>query len=555
MTIDTDEPWDLSPANALLRALSPTVTPFRSRASWTHGAGRSSTGSVGRPAHRPSVAATAATGAATHGQPTGPESLGTGRLARGPDSRSGLGDFGQVWRFLDQADGRQPDAVSSREVAQATESGDFDFEFDFDSDVDVDVDVEEREWTEKEKDGEQDGGEGEAEGLSRPGRLAAPPWDVRLPDHQDHFLYGYLRMVAGDRALDEQPRGYRDVDSAPRIQSRCSRQPSASINALLATASANQPAAKSSRPSKVHSMLHRPVVPVTQAPASAAWAPLSLTDPLPIRPDARPLQILPLRQSTAAERKRELVLRLVREFPGEAPYLVGPFAVRELAATTSPDPGSVHVFVDASNIMIGFYETLKKKRRIGQGVRTRRVSFAFHSFALILERGRPVAKRILVGSGPRTDTTAEADRCGYETCILKRVTKLQAHVPRDGRANENQPGSSGFSSGPETAVRGRRRMAEQGVDELLHLKMLESVVDAAKPSTIVLATGDAAEAEYSAGFLRMVERALDRGWAVELVTFSRNISSAYKNRDFNRKWSSNFRILYLDPYAELLLDL
>ena len=348
MTIETDELWDLGPVHALLRALSPTVTPVRSRASWFHGADRSRTGSVEPPAHRRSVAATWTAGAATHGQSTGLESFRTGHLTTGPDSHSDLGDFGQVWEFLAQTAGRQPGTVSSGKVAQATESGGFDFELDFESDVDV----EEREWVEKEKDEEQNEGQEEAEGLGRSGRLAALPSGVRLPDHHDHFLYDYLRMVVGDHALDEQPRGCRDVNSAPRIQSRCSRQPSANINAVLAIATANQPAVKSSRPLRVHSMLQRPVVPVKQAPASVAWAPLPFHDPLPTRPGPTPPQILPLRQSTPEERKRELVLRLIRQFPNEAPYLVTPFAVRELAAATSPGPDSVHVFVDASNVRI-----------------------------------------------------------------------------------------------------------------------------------------------------------------------------------------------------------
>ena len=94
---------------------------------------------------------------------------------------------------------------------------------------------------------------------------------------------------------------------------------------------------------------------------------------------------------------------------------------------------------------------------------------------------------------------------------------------------------------------------EQAVDEILHLKMLESVVDAKTPSTIILATGDAAEAEYSEGFLKMVERALEKGWMVELVSFKHNISGAYKRKEFRGKWAKNFKIIILDEYAELLL--
>ena len=95
---------------------------------------------------------------------------------------------------------------------------------------------------------------------------------------------------------------------------------------------------------------------------------------------------------------------------------------------------------------------------------------------------------------------------------------------------------------------------EQAVDEILHLKILESLIDYSdKPSTIVLATGDAAVAEYSDGFMKMVERALAKGWMVELVSFKLNTSSLYKRREFRTKWGQMFRWIQLDDYAEMLI--
>lgn len=85
--------------------------------------------------------------------------------------------------------------------------------------------------------------------------------------------------------------------------------------------------------------------------------------------------------------------------------------------------------------------------------------------------------------------------------------------------------------------------------------MLESLVDTDKPATIVLATGDAAEAEYSGGFLRMVERALQKGWSVELVSFAMNTSFAYKRKEFRAKWGAQFRTINLEDYVEEMLDM
>lgn len=83
--------------------------------------------------------------------------------------------------------------------------------------------------------------------------------------------------------------------------------------------------------------------------------------------------------------------------------------------------------------------------------------------------------------------------------------------------------------------------------------MMESIVDATAPSTMVLATGDAAEAEYSGGFLKMVERALNKGWKVELASFRDTTSGAYKSREFRKKWGKQFRRVELDDFVEFLV--
>jgi hypothetical protein len=80
-------------------------------------------------------------------------------------------------------------------------------------------------------------------------------------------------------------------------------------------------------------------------------------------------------------------------------------------------------------------------------------------------------------------------------------------------------------------------------------------VDVDEPATIVLATGDAAEAEFSGGFLKMVERALQRGWKVELVSFSQVTSYSYRRKEFRSRWGDHFQIIALDDYIEELLDM
>ena len=202
--------------------------------------------------------------------------------------------------------------------------------------------------------------------------------------------------------------------------------------------------------------------------------------------------------------------------------------------------------------MIGFHDCLKIARSLPLATRIRRVPMCFHSFSLVLERGRPAAKRVLVGSD-KSPVIQQAKETGYEANILERVHKAKELTPRQKRFRLGGA-NSGLSSGSETTpANGPEKWVEQAVDEILHLKILESLIDAAKPATIVLATGDAAEAEYSGGFMRMVERALEKGWMVELVSFRLNTSGAYKRKEFRSKWGPNFKWVQLDSYVEQLI--
>ena len=207
--------------------------------------------------------------------------------------------------------------------------------------------------------------------------------------------------------------------------------------------------------------------------------------------------------------------------------------------------------------MIGFHDALKMSR--GQSItqRIRRRDFSFHNLSLILERGRPAAKRIVVGSD-NFPALLEAKQIGYETNILDRVHKAKGLTPRQKKySNANGTGGqSGTGSGSETTAAVQfapEKWVEQAVDEILHRKMMESVVDAEEASTMVLATGDAAEAEYSGGFFKMVERALGKGWKIELASFRHNTSGAYKRRGFRQQWGERFKIVELDDFVEVLV--
>ncbi|KAF7713569.1 Uncharacterized protein PECH_002568 [Penicillium ucsense] len=264
------------------------------------------------------------------------------------------------------------------------------------------------------------------------------------------------------------------------------------------------------------------------------------------------IKVLPAFYKGAEERRVGLMTKLLGEFPDYARLLVqvgrSPTSFNNLE-----EPRPIHVFVDMSNIMVGFHDSVKASRKIPVPTRIRRLHMSFANFSLIMERGRTAAKRVLVGSD-RLPAITEAEKLGYEANILDRVHKLKYTTPRFTKSRKTQGATAPYASGPETAGAGMERWVEQGVDEILHLKILESIVDTDEPSTIVLATGDAAVAEYSGGFMRMVERALRRGWNVELVSFAQTMSYSYRNKEFRARWSHQFRIIELDRYVEELFE-
>ncbi|GAB7347454.1 hypothetical protein MBLNU459_g4370t1 [Dothideomycetes sp. NU459] len=269
------------------------------------------------------------------------------------------------------------------------------------------------------------------------------------------------------------------------------------------------------------------------------------------------------------DRNWALLLKLVHDFYEDRGSLVKPANL----SNHSSDPRGIHVFVDASNIFIGFHDQLKRARGIPVHHRLPHVDLSFDALALLMERRRPIAKRVLVGSKPHIAAFDTAQGIGYECSILDKVLKAKELTDRQKyfqelekkaarkpkgyqRGNFSTGESSGSGSETNTApVYAPEKYIEQGVDEIIHLKMLESIVDVEEPTTIVLATGDAAQAEYSQGFLTMAERALRKGWRIELVSWSKNISQLYKKAAFRSQWGDRFKIIELDDYAEELLDM
>jgi hypothetical protein len=236
--------------------------------------------------------------------------------------------------------------------------------------------------------------------------------------------------------------------------------------------------------------------------------------------------------------------------------------------TSSGATKSVHMFVDMSNIHIGFCNSWKISQNIPVYKFVKAPAFSVNVLNTIMQRNRPAKKKILAGSvanavsgqaqWPRHFIEAQAQ--GYKMNILNRVQKrspvkfgrnLKAPSQGTGMPYAADMPTSGDDSTEDQAY--ETRNGEQGVDEILHLNMMDSVLDCIRePAIMSLATGDAAQAEFSDGFLQYAIRALENGWDMELVTWKKTISSAWMNPTFRSKYGERFRIIYLDDFLQEL---
>ncbi|KAL4729656.1 hypothetical protein ACLX1H_004077 [Fusarium chlamydosporum] len=200
----------------------------------------------------------------------------------------------------------------------------------------------------------------------------------------------------------------------------------------------------------------------------------------------------------------------------------------------------IHVFVDMSNIIIGFQKALRARFGISESSRfvpLPQMNLPF--FHELLTRDR-YAEWLNVGCSMRPDRG--------EPPFIQELKDLGYRVDLRSRRAE-QSGSNDHT----TYEAGGFRYVEDMVDETLQIRIGESVMQYFEmPGTLVIATGDARPAKYSDGFLAYAQRALKMGWSVEVVSWKASLSSAWNALLKDKNIGSRFRIIELDQFVDEL---
>ncbi|KAM0348271.1 hypothetical protein ACHAPU_004239 [Fusarium lateritium] len=200
----------------------------------------------------------------------------------------------------------------------------------------------------------------------------------------------------------------------------------------------------------------------------------------------------------------------------------------------------IHVFIDMSNIIIGFQKALRVKFGLSESTRFVPLpQMNLSSFHELLTRDR-YAEWLNVGCSTRPDRG--------EPPFIQELKDLGYRVDLRNRRPE-QSGSNDHT----TFEAGGFRYVEDMVDETLQIRIGESVMQYFEmPGTLVIATGDARPAKYSDGFLAYARRALKMGWSVEVVSWKASLSSAWSGLLRDNSIGSRFRIIELDQFLDEL---
>lgn len=180
---------------------------------------------------------------------------------------------------------------------------------------------------------------------------------------------------------------------------------------------------------------------------------------------------------------------------------------------------ALHIFYDNSNIWGG---ALAVRAKVEPVVPWFAFRIHFRQLYDLVVQNRPVQSKVLAGSVPpeNEDLWIYARDLGFDTDLLYRVNTFEG---------ENR---------------------EQGVDEMLHLKIGNALLDYDPPQTMALLTGDGKKSSFGTSFPDQVRRAIRKGWEVEVYSWTPSLSKNY--RLLEQEFHSQLRIVELDSSYEHL---
>ena len=181
------------------------------------------------------------------------------------------------------------------------------------------------------------------------------------------------------------------------------------------------------------------------------------------------------------------------------------------------------------------------------------------------DNGRPTnlnkSKRNSTGSGVIRLTLARGHarhKSTGGTTTSENSDGANGSLPTPARTDSGGAISAGSPASTPGGSTTRVRYREQGVDELLQLKLHQAIadVDVVPPNaTIVLATGDGNVGQFNEeGFLGCVRTALKKGWKVELYAWEGGLSRSWKREFGEGPHRHRFSIHGLSKFGQDLLE-
>ncbi|MBM3329324.1 MAG: NYN domain-containing protein [Calditrichaeota bacterium] len=176
----------------------------------------------------------------------------------------------------------------------------------------------------------------------------------------------------------------------------------------------------------------------------------------------------------------------------------------------------VHIFWDNTNIFLTAVDTAGEME---PGLSRYAVRVHFNNLFQLVSRGREVLTKELAGSVPPQAASLweYAERMGFKTTLLQRV-------------------ENGFGI-----------LREQTVDEMLHLRIANTILARPNPETLVLLSGDGRVSKTGTSFPGQLRFALQRDWKVEVYSWR----GGYNSRAFG-ELKSDFpklvKVEMLDDY-------